>query len=337
MSHGTQLLRKIGWTLLAGFVSFTGSGLLDNVLHVGLADQLILTIVVGGVTLIVQYLADVERRMDESDRLHRRMIEDLDGLVRRGFESVNEATELLSEIEQSTDRRDHIKQVIRRLATISPFAPALVQSLADSELARLAVTLKSLSDGHEVFYDGEDREYLLALAHGATKSILATSWATTNHHDVGFEAGFWLSDLGARYLDLQRAAVRGGVVIQRVFVVESPSLMANPELGRILTMQRGAGIQVRLISGEDVAQDGGLSDFVIFDEQVCYDTTPVTRSETPGAPWRLTTRLVLNEETVRQRLERFRELWAKPLLASQADPSENGAAVVPGPKSFGSP
>lgn len=63
MNHGTPLLRKVAWTLLAGFVSFTGSGLLDDVLHISLADQLILTIVVGGVTLLVQYLADVERRM----------------------------------------------------------------------------------------------------------------------------------------------------------------------------------------------------------------------------------------------------------------------------------
>lgn len=127
------------------------------------------------------------------------------------------------------------------------------------------------------------------------------------------------------------------MVVQRVFIVESPSLMANPELSRILAMQRSAGIQVRLIGGGEAAQDGGLSDFVIFDEQVCYDTTPVTRSETPGAPWRLTTRLILNEETIRLRLERFRELWAKPLLAGQAAVRENGTAMVPGTKPLGPP
>jgi hypothetical protein len=334
MTHSTGLLRKIGWTLLTGFVSFAGSGLLDNVLHVSLADQLILTIVVGGVTLLVQYLADVERRMTESDRLHRTMIDELRGQIRDGFQSVDEATELLTEIEQSTVRRDLIKNVIRRSADIAPTAPPLVQALASSETRRLADTLRGLADGHEVFYDGEDREYLLGLTHGITTSLLATSWATINKQDVGFEAGFWFSDLGARYLDLQRVAVRRGVVIRRVFIVESPTLMANPELIRILAMQKSAGIQVRLIDGSQAAQDGGLSDFVLFDGQICYDTTPVTRSETPGAPWRLTTRLVLNEQTVRQRMEVFQELWTNALLGSPADAGEDGAPVVPGAKTF---
>ena len=335
MTHGTRLLRKIGWTLLTGFISFAGSGLLDKVLHVSLADQLILTIVIGGVTLLVQYLAEVEHRMDESDRLHREMIDDLRALVRSGFASVDEATELLTEIEQSTVRRDLLKQVIRRSAGITPAARPLVQSLAGSETKRLAETLQALADGHEVFYDGEDREYILALTRGTTRSLLATSWATINNKDVGFEAGFWLSDLGARYLDLQRVAVRRGVSIRRVFIVESPSLMDNPELSRILAMQRSAGIEVRLIDGSEAAQDGGLSDFVIFDEEVCYDTTPVTRSESPGAPWRLTTRLILNEETIRLRLERFDELWRKPLLEPRADARENGTPVLPGAETLG--
>jgi hypothetical protein len=309
MAHGKRLLRKIGWASLTGFISFAGSGLLDNVLQVSLADQLILTVVVGGVTLLVQYLAEVEHRLDKSDREHRETIEKLRAQVQIGFESVDEATELLNEIEQSVLRRDLLKQVIRRSANLAPSAPPLVQSLASSETRRLADLLQSLSDGHEVFYEGEDREYILALTRGMTKSLLATSWATSNSEDIGFEAGFWLSDLGARYLDLQRGARRRGVRIRRLFIVEKPELMANPELRRILAMQRSAGIEVRLIDGSGVAQDGGLYDFVIFDGQICYDTTPVTRSEAPGAPWRLTTRLVLNEETIRLRLERFEELW----------------------------
>ena len=93
-----------------------------------------------------------------------------------------------------------------------------------------------------------------------------------NADDVGFEAGFWFSDLGARYLDLQRAAVRRGVAVRRIFIIESPTLMTNPELRRILEMQRSTGVEVRLIDSSEAAQDGGLSDFVIFDEQI--STTP---------------------------------------------------------------
>jgi hypothetical protein len=69
-------------------------------------------------------------------------------------------------------------------------------------------------------------------------------------------------------------------------------------------------VDVRYIEGSKAGQDGGLSDFVIFDEQLCYDTTPVTR-EVPRAPWRLTTRIVLDEDTTRHRVERFNQLWRK--------------------------
>jgi hypothetical protein len=333
MTHGTTLRRKIGWTLLTGFVGFSGSELLDNWLGVSLADRLIITFVIGGVTLLVQYLADVEHRFDESDRLHRATIDDLRALIRNGFESVDEATELMTEIEQSAVRHDVLKQVIRSSAHITPAAPPLVQALAISETRRLAETLQSLSDGHEVFYDGEDREFILALTQGTTKSLYATSWLTTNAEDVGFEAGFWLTDLGARYLDLQRMALRRGVIIRRVFIVDSPTLMVNPELNRILAMQKSAGIDVRLLDGSEAAQDGGLSDYVIFDGQLCYDTTPVTRRG--GSAWRLTTRLILSEEVVRHRVEAFGELWANALPSGKPEVREDGASMYPGARTLG--
>ncbi|MBU2664586.1 hypothetical protein KOI35_13870 [Actinoplanes bogorensis] len=332
MSRGTNLVGKISWTLLAGLLSFSITGLFEKALDISLAEQVIVTVLIGGVTLLVQYLAELERRNDEADRVRRDEIRELRGLVAQGFESVDEATELLAEIDQSAVRRELLKQVIRRSGHITPAAPPLVQFLAGSETRRLAETLQALSDGHELFYDGEDREYLLALTRGTNTSLLATSWATVNANDVGFEAGFWFSDLGARYLELQKAAVRRGVTIRRIFIIESPTLMTDPELRRILQMQRSAGVDVRLSDGSAAAQDGGLFDFVIFDEQICYDTTPVTRQGTPGAPWRLTTRMVLNEETARHRVERFEELW---LNASPADLRENGPAVITAPEPLG--
>lgn len=328
MPGGTSLVRKIGWTLLTGFIGFAGSALLDNVLHVSLADQLIITVVIGGVTLLVQYLADFERRLAESDRLNREAIEILQGSIRRGFESVSEATELMSGIERSAVRHDLLKLLIRRASHITAAAAPLVRVLAASETKRLTETLRSLADGHEVFYDGEDREYLLALTRGVGKSLLATCWATVNAHDVGFGTGFWLSDLGGRYLDLQRAAVRRGVTIRRIFIVESPAPRDNTELGRILAMQRSAGIDVRLLDDGEAAQDGGVSDYLVFDEELCYISTPVTRREVSGAPGQLNTRLILNAEIVDNRLHRFAELWA--IAKPVGDPW-----VLPGTEPFG--
>ena len=157
MAHGTNLLRKVAWTLLAGFLSFSITGMLDEALNATLADQLIVTIVMRGVALMVQYLAEVERRLNKADRSQQTAVEELRRLLQHGFDGVNEATELMSEIEKSAVRHDVLKQVIRRSAHITPSSTSpLVQFLADSETNRLAETLQSLSDGHEVFYDGED-------------------------------------------------------------------------------------------------------------------------------------------------------------------------------------
>jgi hypothetical protein len=172
---------------------------------------------------------------------------------------------------------------------------------------------------------------MLALTRGLRKSLLATSWTTIN---MGFEAGFWLSDLGARYLDLQRDAVRRGVKIRRVFIVESPELIFDPDVRHILAMQRSAGVDVRYIEGNEAGQDGGLSDFVIFDEQLCYDTTPVTR-EVPGAPWRLTTRIVLDEDTTRHRVDRFNELWRRASPLQQSGVGDNRTPVITNAESLG--
>ncbi|GAA2632941.1 hypothetical protein [Paractinoplanes durhamensis] len=335
MTHGTSLLRKIAWTLLAGFLSFSITGMLDKVFEVGLAEQLIVTVLIGGVALLVQYLADFERRIDESERVQRDAVENLHSLIRRGFASVDEATELMSEIEQSIIRHDLLKQVIRRSARITPRTLPLVRFLAESETRRLADTLQSLSDGHELFYDGEDREFILALARGTSSSLFAVSWATVSADVVGIEAGFWLSDLGARYLDVQRAAVRRDVDIRRIFVVESPGLINEPELRRTIEMQRSAGVQVRISQESEKAQHGGLSDFVVFDAQICYDTTQVTRPEAPSAPRRLTTRILLDETEALLRVERFKELWENALPVDQAQVSDNGTTVVTGTETLG--
>ncbi|WP_305785498.1 DUF6879 family protein [Symbioplanes lichenis] len=308
-----SLARKIGWTLLTGFVGFTGSNVLDDVLEASLADQLIITVVAGGVALLVQYLLEVA----ESERAGRAEIAGLGDTVRRGFASVNEATELVAEIGRSAVDHDVLEALLHRAARITGDASPLVRLVAGSETRRLTETLQALAAGQEVFYDGEDREFLLTLARGTTRSLDAICWAM-NAQGEGSGTGFWLSDLGARYLDLQRAAVRRGVVVRRIFIVESAGLTPGTELSRIVAMQRSAGIQVRLLDRpEEAAQDGGVSDYLVFDGELGYVSTPVTRREVSAAPWQLTTRLLLDARIVGNREHRFAELWE----SAQAVPS----------------
>jgi hypothetical protein len=205
---------------------------------------------------------------------------------------------------------DGADQVVR--ATAGLFADnkrPLARAVADSELERLSQTLRALAAGSELFYDGEDRELLLALARECSSSILATAWATASGHGVGFESGFWLNDLGGRYLALQRDAVRRGVTIKRLFIYDTPELIGSAASDEILALHRDAGVEVRTMSGGLVSPDGAVADFIVFDEQISYETVPVGQADGGPGPWLLTTRLVMDEGTVRDRLNRYNELW----------------------------
>jgi hypothetical protein len=204
---------------------------------------------------------------------------------------------------------DGADQVLRAAGLFTEKTGTLARAVADSEVERLSQTLRALAGGSELFYDGEDRDLLLSLARHCTCSIMATAWATTSGHGVGFEAGFWLNDLGGRYLALQRAAVGRGVTIKRLFIYDSPELVGSAASREILAMHRDAGVQVRTVSGGLVSPDGSIADFIVFDEQISYETAPVVRAENSTAPWLLTTRLVMDDDTVRDRLNRYNELW----------------------------
>ncbi len=305
--------RKIGWTVLTGFVAFAGSALLDNVLEVSLADQLVLTFITGGVTLLVQYLSDFEQRLRESERYQRQMLDELHNNVQRGFAGVSEATILMEDIERSALQKESLKNVIRRASHLTSTAKPLLRGLADSEIERLAGTLQSLADGHEVFYDGEDREFLLALTRKAATSIMAMSWATATANGTGFEAGFWLSDLGGRYFDLQREALRRGVSIKRIFVVEARDLIRSDPLKRVVATQQRAGVEVKLLESGLLPPSDSVGDFVIFDEEVAYITTPVARGGAAASPWLLNTRLAFDDEVIHYRMVRFDEFWDTPI------------------------
>ncbi|WP_426512599.1 hypothetical protein ACPPVO_19370 [Dactylosporangium sp. McL0621] len=298
----TPFLQKIGWTTLTGFVTFAGSALLDKALQVSLADQLVLTFIAGGSALLVQYLADFEQRLKAFERDERRIVRDLQESIRQGFAGVNDATRLHEDIENSALDHEAVHQLIRRVGYFSEPSSPLVLRVANSEMERLAGTLQHLSGGLELFYDGEDREYLLALTEQSQKSIMATAWTTIQ----GGEGEFWLTDLGLRYLDQQRLALRRGVQIKRVFIFEDPDDMGNELVQRILSTQRTMGVDIRLLGIGPVPTDVTIADLVIFDEEISHETAPVTKRGESGA---LTTRLVLDRVLVEGRVLRFQELW----------------------------
>ena len=327
------MIRKIVFTVILGLTTFAGSNLLDGEMNVSTTDQLLLTSIVGGVTLLTQFLIDFDNRLHDVqieaarrlDRLDRESARRLDALDERqrlndtaaqrnmdiAFERISKATRFFTLIEKSALATDALTQLVNHSGRINGSNPQLVRDLAHYQIERLSDLMKKLSTGDEVFYDGEDREWLLGLATHVSSSIMATSLATVDAGGKGFEGGLWMNDLGGRYLQIQRAAIKRGVQIRRIFVFDKPEFAADTDFLRIRHLQQDAGVLVRVLDHSMVPEHlkGLIFDFVLFDEVISYETTPATQMEAAVKPAIVTTRLVLQDERVRRLSQRFEELW----------------------------
>jgi hypothetical protein len=276
---------------------------------------------VGGVTFVGQFMQDFEARLRSVERNATTQLQRLEarqeeqttqarGTMEAAFTRIGRATRFYDAIERSALPTETIMQLVERSGQINGISP-LLRDLAQHEIRRLSGLLKSLSNGHEVFYDGEDREWLLGLTNEAQRTVIATSLATVDAGGRGFDGGLWMTDLGNRYLDLQRAAVRRSVNIRRIFVFDRPELLADPDFLRIRNLQRDAGVQVRILDNSMVPQhlQGLIHDFVVFDDVVSYETTPATKMVATVKPSIVTTRLILDKSRVSRRVARFDELW----------------------------
>lgn len=290
-----RTLRRLFIAAVAGTITFITSNLLQDLLENDLSDQLIMGVLVGGVTLISQLLAEFSQTQAEFGQSLERLEESSAGRM----------------IRQSALPSEMLTEFIRRASLLSSRSPDLVQRLAQEEVMRVSGLLRSLSAGQEVYYDGEDREYLLALARSARSSIVATSLVTVDAGGKGFEGGLWLTDLGARYLEIQRAARRRQVRIRRIFVFDAPEFAADPNFMRVQRLQREAGVDIRGIDESNTPEHlkDHVSDFIVFDEVLAYETTRASRITNAVQPVIITTRLVQEKSRLERHRERFEELW----------------------------
>jgi hypothetical protein len=280
----------------------------------------ILATFIGGVALVVQFLIDFdgrlqsieatqETRLDALQNIQRRHADEMERLVREGFLKINEATELFGLVETSALRTDVVTQFVRNSTQIEP-EPALIFGFAQGEIFRISKFLKEIATGENVRYDGEDRDWLLGLTSHAGTSINATSLTTVDSSGSDYsEGGLWDSDLGHRYLEVQREAIHRGVRVRRVFIVNRFEPTRYPNLREICRMQQGIGIEVRIIAAQKTSGllRNSLFDFIVFDGVISYEVTPSSRLE-DGSPGMMSTHLILGER-VKERIRRFQDLW----------------------------
>ena len=137
--------------------------------------------------------------------------------------------------------------------------------------------MRQLPVGSEIAYDGEDRDWLLGLTREAQTSIDAISLSTVDAGVLGLDGGLWTSDLGIRYLELQREAIARNVRIRRIFVFEHERRWPSDEsFLRVTQMQRDVGVEVRMLDHQLIPDwmQSMIFDFIVFDGAVSYETTP---------------------------------------------------------------
>ncbi|MET7720521.1 DUF6879 family protein [Streptomyces mirabilis] len=270
--------------------------------------QLAVSIVIGGATLIVQYMVDFERRLasvETGQQAYAREVADrLTGhhhemrtLVDRRFTDISEATELFDTLDHSMLRLDGVTRLARSATRVSSLGPGLVSAFAREEIDRLASVMENLTT-MSADCPGENHDWLMAL----TKCTTGTMDATSSF----VERNYWDSEPALRYLQAQAEAIaQRGVKVRRLFIVQKPEGV-DPALLRLCEDQRNMGIDTRVVALSELPPNvrrGTTNDFVIFDETLCYEVEPDLLHENAK------TTLNAREDHLRQRVKRFRELW----------------------------
>jgi hypothetical protein len=290
------LILKLGIPLLLGLITIVSA----NISGMQSQDSLQLGLLVIGIFVLVMFLIDFELRF-----LH--LGDDLD----RGLRKLDESSELVSLAERSALDTALLTGFLNAAGKTGDAVNPLLLRLAQREIKRVTGFVQELPGGREVAYDGEDREWLLGLTQDAERSVDAISLSTVDAGMRGFDGGLWTSDLGARYLELQREAVARGIVIRRIFVFETEDLAGDDTFLNITKIQRDVGVQVRMLDHQLIPEwlRSMIIDFIIFDGAVSYETTPATSFNAGTRPAIVRTLLAPISDRVAELQNRFEQLW----------------------------
>lgn len=306
----SRFIRKVFVGLGFGAITYTLTNILLN--EENQLFTLGLSFFISGVVVVVEFLHDVERRMDAVETAQKENADTIEGKISEGINRINEATELFGLVEASAIRTDEVTQLVRHSTRI-PAQPTLVSRFVQSEIGRMSRFLMEVGRGGDAVYEGEDRDWMLGLARNAEHTIDATSLTTVDAGGRGFvDGGLWSSDLGQRYLDIQRDRIENAAVkIRRLFIMDRPELLNDPDFRQVCLYHQELRVDIKVLDPSSIVGTplSALFDFIIFDGVVSYEAQPASRIQPNSRPIIVSTRLVLQEERVRERIQRFEDLW----------------------------
>jgi hypothetical protein len=292
------LIPKVGIPLFLGLITLVSS----NASGMSGRSALELAAVVTLGTMLVLFIADFEIRVRE-----------LRDQVAAGFQKIHASSELSTLMERSVLDTRLLSEFMEAAGRANTSTSPMLEHLARREIEQVTRFVLQLPTGGEIAYDGEDRDWLLGLTEQSQRSIDAISLSTVDAGMRGFDGGLWTSDLGTRYLELQREAIERGVIIRRIFVFENEELARDETFLKITQAQREVGVDVRMLDHQLIPErlQAMIFDFIVFDGAVGYETTPaVTFASGATRPAIVRTRLAPMPARVRDLEHQFEKLWA---------------------------
>ena len=300
-SVGYGIVLKVGFPLLIGLITLVSA----NIGGMQIRNASELAAVVAFAVALVLFIVDTETRISAVGER-----------VTAGFTQIGRLAELSGKMERSSLGPALLSEFLETASQVDERVNPLLQRLARREVDRVALFLRQLPAGMDIGYDGEDRDWMLGLTREAQASVDAISLSTVDAGVLGLDGGLWTSDLGRRYLELQREAVTRDVRIRRIFVVEQEheEMIRDESFLRIIQMQRDMGVKVRMLDHKLIPDwmRSMVLDFIVFDGAVGYETTPTTSfASGQNRPGKLRTRLAPEPDRVRDLEGWFEELWER--------------------------
>lgn len=287
---------KVGFPLLIGLITLVAA----RIGGVSGDNSLALAAVVAFGLALILFIADTEARISAVDR---RMAE--------SFAKIGRLAELSGMLERSVLGSGLLMDFVQTASGVNDQVNPLLQRLARREIERVTSFMRPLPVGSEIAYDGEDRDWMLGLTREAAHTIDAISLSTVDAGMRGFDGGLWTSDLGTRYLQLQREAIDRGVRIRRIFVLENDELANHETFLKIFDMQREVKITVRKLDHQTIPDwmRSMIFDFILFDGAISYETTPATSFGAQTRPAFVRTVLAPSANRVEELQKKFELLW----------------------------
>ena len=116
------------------------------------------------------------------------------------------------------------------------------------------------------------------------------------------------------------AAARG-VTIRRVFILENPKVTEDAAYQEMCERQTRLGIDLRYLTPDMVSVNllNKLDDFILFDNEISYESVASLAPGDNARPVISSTHLVLNRNLVAKRVRQFAEIWDAALPCVELD------------------